>query len=214
MARLSALRTAGPWLSVAVIVLLLRVLYGGWAECRRGAAELEAQRPFQAAIHYERAVRWYLPGSPFVGRAADALWDMGTASEEAGDVELALFAFRGLRSGAYATRSFYQPLRSRIAESDERIATLMIQDPRAAWPDPTLSVEQRRAVVLANLKDHTDPSTFWVIVLEIGFLAWLGSAGVLAWRLGRGDARRRRTWILLSAAVVGYALWIAGMALA
>jgi len=196
------------------VVLLLRILFGGWVECRRGAGEMTADRPYQAAIHYERAIRWYAPGSPYVGRAADALWDLGEAAEEAGDAELALFAYRGLRSGAYATRSFYQPLPKRIAEADQRIAGLMIEDPRAAWPDPELSADQRREIVLENLRQHTDPTTGWVVVLEIGFLTWLLCGAALAWGIGRGERRRARTWILAGAAVAGYALWIAGMALA
>lgn len=210
----AAIRQAGPWLVVAAVVLLLRVLYGGWAECRRGDAELGADRPFQAALHYERAVRWYVPGSPYVGRAADALWGMGRAAEDAGDPELALFAYRGLRSGAYATRSFYQPLPRRIDEADERIADLMVLDPRAAWPDPDLAQEQRRAQVLENLKQHTDPATFWVIVLELGFLTWLACGAAFAWGLGRKERTARRTWILASVSSAGYLLWLLGMKLA
>lgn len=210
----AAIREAGPWLVVAAVVLLLRVLYGGWVECRSGDSELAADRPFQAAIHYERAVRWYLPGSPYVGRAADALWGMGQTAEDAGDVELALFAYRGLRSGAYATRSFYQPLPGRIDAADERIAGLMVLDPRAAWPDPGLTQEQRRAEVLQNLKQHTDPSTLWVVVLEIGLLTWLACGAALAWGLGRKGRTARRTWILASASSVGYVLWLVGMKLA
>jgi hypothetical protein len=210
----TAIRKAGPWLVVVAVVLLLRVLFGGWVECRRGDAELGADRPFQAALHYERAVRWYIPASPYVARAADALWDMGQTAEESGDVELALFAFRGLRSGAYATRSFYQPLPRRIADADEHIASLMILDPQAAWPDPGLSPEKRRAEVLENLQQHTDPSTAWVIILEIGLLTWLACAAALAWGLGREKRTARRTWILASASSLGYALWLVGMWLA
>ena len=210
----AALRAVGPWLVVGAIVLLLRVLFGGWVECRRGEAELGADRPFQAAIHYERALRWYVPGSPYVARAADALWRMGQSAEDAGDPELALFAYRGLRSGAYATRSFYQPLPRRIDAADERIASLMILDPRAAWPDPALSAQERRAEVLENLKQHTDPSTFWVVILEIGLLTWLACGAALAWGLGRKGRTARRTWVLASAASVGYVLWLVGMKLA
>lgn len=214
MSAVTALRTAGPWLCVAVVVVLLRILFGGWSECRRGADELAGDRPYQAAIHYERAIRWYVPGSPYVGRAADALWDLGQASEDAGDADLALFAYRGLRSGAYATRSFYQPLPRRIAAADEHIAELMIEVPAAAWPDPDLPADERRDIVLENLRQHTDPATGWVVLLELGFLAWLASGAALAWGIGRGERRRARTWILVGAAAAGYVLWIVGMALA
>ncbi len=208
---MSRLRTPMILAAFVLAALVLRVLWGGRIECARAADEMDAQRPYQAVLHYERAVRWYLPGSPYVHRASDALWSMGEAAEEAGDRELALFAFRGLRGAAYATRSFYQPLGGRIAAAEERIAALMVVDPAAAWPDPALSEPERHAVILDNLQQHTDPSTGWVIALEIGFVAWLGGAGALAWRMGRQGNRRRTTLWLTGAVIGGYALWIVGM---
>jgi hypothetical protein len=201
-------------LAIAVVALLLRVLWGGRAECGRAADEIESGRPYQAVLHYERAVRWYLPGSPYSTRAVNALWALGQDAEDAGEPELALFAFRGLRASAHATRSFYQPYPRRIDAAEERIAALMTADPVAAWPDRALSTEQRRAIVLDNLRDHQDPATGWVIVLELGFLAWLGGGAALAWRIGRPGRRRRTTWILIGTVCSGYVLWILGMWLA
>lgn len=201
-------------LTVAVVALLLRVLWGGRAECGRAAGEIESGRPYQAVLHYERAVRWYLPGSPYAARAVDALWAMGEDAEDAGDPELALFAYRGLRASAHATRSFYQPYPRRIDAAEERIAALMAADPAAAWPDRALDAEERRGIVLDNLRDHQDPATGWVIALELGFLAWLGGGAALAWRMGRPDRRRRTTWILIGTGCSGYVLWILGMWLA
>jgi len=208
------LRTALPWIAVAAIALLVRILVGGWSECREARDELRDERPYQAVVHYERAIRWYLPGSPYVSRAAGALEDLAIEAENAGDVELALFAYRGLRSAAYSTRSVFQPLPARIARAEERIASLMAADPHATWPDRTLPADERRATILANLQQHTDPDTFWVVTLEFGFLVWLGAGATVAWRIGRPDRRRRTTWILAAAAASGYALWILGMWLA
>ncbi len=199
------------WIGAIVLVVGLRVLWGGRAECGRAGAEIDDGRPYQAVLHYERAIRWYLPGSPYVGRAANELWAMGEAAEAAGDQELALFAFRGLRGAAHATRSFYQPLAGRIDAAEERIAALMVEDPVASWPDRALSDEQRRAEVLANLQQNTDPHTGWVVALELGFVVWLGGAGALAWRLGRRGNRRRTTLWLAGGVVAGYVLWIVGM---
>lgn len=211
---MSHLRSAAPWIAVACVALLLRVLVGGWTECRAAREELRQERPFQAVVHYERAVRWYLPGNPFVRQAADAMEDMANEAENAGDVELALFAFRGLRSAAYSTRSFFQPMPRRIARAEERIASLMTADPAATWPDRALPADERRAIVLTNLRQHTDPDTLWVVLLELGFLAWLGAGVALAWRVGRSERKRRTTWILATTAATGYLLWIAGMWLA
>ena len=199
---------------IAVMALLLRVLWGGRAECGRADDEIEAGRPYQAVLHYERAVRWYLPGSPYSGRAVDALWTMGEEAEAAGDPELALFAYRGLRASAHATRSFYQPYARRISDAEEHIATLMAADPAARWPDRALDAEERRGIVLDNLREHEDPVTGWVIVLELGFLAWLGGGAALAWRMGRPERRKRTTWILAGTVCAGYGLWILGMWLA
>ncbi len=204
-------RTIALGLAVCVVVLLLRVLFGSWIECRRASAEIDAARPYQAVLHYERAIRWYLPGNPYVGRAAQQLWQLGEAARDTGDTELALFAFRGLRASAYATRSFYQPLPRRIDAAEAEIAELMVADTAAAWPDQGLAPEQRHQLVLENLQRNDDPSTPWVIALELGFLAWLGGGFALAWRMGRRRKKPRTTWILVGSAVSGYLLWILGM---
>lgn len=204
-------RTLALGLTVCLLVLLLRVLFGSWIECRRASAEMEAARPYQAVLHYERAIRWYLPGNPYVGRAAEKLWQLGEASRDAGDPELALFAFRGLRASAYATRSFYQPLPRRIEAAEAQIAELMVADTTAAWPDKELAPEERHRIVLENLQRNDDPSTPWVIVLELGFMAWLVGGFVLAWRLGLRQKKARTTWILVGSSVSGYLLWILGM---
>lgn len=205
-----AAKTWGFWLVVAVVALLLRVLVGGWNECRRAEAELDEDRPYQAVLHYERAVRWYLPGSPYVTRAARALWDLGEQAQAAGDDELALFAYRGLRASAYATRSFYQPLPRRIADAEVRITELMVANPDASWPDRTLSREERHRIIAENLQDHRDPRTGWVVVLELGFVVWVAGTFVLTWTIGRKRGRRT-TVLLVSGIVVGYVLWIIGM---
>lgn len=204
-------RWIGFWVALAALAVVVRILVGGWVECRRAGAELDAGRPYQAVLHHERAVRWYMPGSPYVGRAADALWETGEQAEAAGDPELALFAFRGLRASAYATRSFYQPMPRRIADCEERIAALMEADPAATWPDRALSDEQRREIILDNLRSHEDPHTGWVIALEIGLITWLTGAALLSWRVGRRGKTRRGTVLLVGASVAGYLLWLLGM---
>jgi hypothetical protein len=201
-------------IGLCLLVVLLRILVGGRVECSRAQAELDRGRPYQAVLHYERAVRWYVPGSPYVSRAADDLWDLGEQARLDGDGELALFAYRGLRGSAYATRSFYQPLAGRISACDEQIATLMAADERAVWPDGSLTDEARRQILLDNLRRNDDPATGWVIVLELGFVAWLLAGVVLAWRWGRPGHTTRTTAALAGVFVLGYGLWILGMALA
>ncbi len=207
-------RTVALVIGLCALAVILRVLVGGRVQCARAEAEMEAGRPYQAVLCYERAVRWYLPGSPYVGRAADALWELAREAQREGDDELALFACRGLRGAAYATRSFYQPLADRIAACDEEIAALMAADARAAWPDRSLSEDQRRQVILDNLRRRDDPSTAWIVVLEAGFLAWLAAGAALAWRWGRPDNALRTTVALAAVFATGYGLWILGMALA
>ena len=97
------------------------------------------------------------------------------------------------------------------ARAEAQIAELMVADTTAAWPDKELAPEERHRIVLENLQRNDDPSTPWVIVLELGFMAWLVGGFVLAWRLGLRQKKARTTWILVGSSVSGYLLWILGM---
>jgi hypothetical protein len=180
------------------------------ADQYRARGELEA-----AVVHYRRAARWYAPGSPFHVEALGKLGAIGAQAEATGDGELALSAYRAIRSAIMATRSFYVPERPRLQAADERIASLM-----AAQPPPPMdagkSREQLRREHLALLEADPGPKLLWTLVLLLGFGVWVASAFAFTLRAideqDRFVPREALRWGTLIA--VGFGLFVLGMSLA
>ncbi|WDT76238.1 MAG: hypothetical protein MPW16_03280 [Candidatus Manganitrophus sp.] len=204
------------WIGLFILIffsmIYLKVFLSSRAEFRTAEAALAKGNDREAIIHYERAILWYLPIGGYVEPSAEALWKLATALEEK-DKKLALEAFRSLRSGFYAARSFYTPGKEWIARSDQKIASLMAQELPYSEADKKKTVEQRTEEALAILKRPLKPHTGWSIVLEIGFWGWV--AGVLLFIMTGFNVENRvipKRGLLLGGWIVFfYALWIVGM---
>ena len=93
--------------------------------------ELFAQGEYLKAVTaYETAIHAYVPWSGKIRRSAERLWEIGNLYEEQGEVELALIAYRSLRSSFYAVRSFYQPYPEWIQRTSPKIQALMGEQER------------------------------------------------------------------------------------
>lgn len=204
------------WIGLFILIffsmIYLKVFLSSRAEFRTAEAALAKGNDREAIIHYERAILWYLPIGGYVEPSAEALWKLATALEEK-DKKLALEAFRSLRSGFYAARSFYTPGKEWIARSDQKIASLMAQELPYSEADKKKTVEQRTEEALAILKRPLKPHKGWSIVLEIGFWGWV--AGALLFIMTGFNAENRvipKRGLLLGGWIVFfYALWIVGM---
>lgn len=211
-------RTALRVALIAAVILsafTIRVVSSAAAELRRGDAFLEKGEREAAVVHYRRAARWYAPGSPYHVKALGKLARIGTEAEKKGDLELALSAYRAIRTAILSTRSTYIPERARLRAANERIADLM-----AAQPPPPMDAGKSRAQLrkehLALLTEQHDPSLFWTLVLLLGFVAWVSGAFALTTRAIDADDR----WVAREAlrwggvVVIGFGLFALGMALA
>ena len=78
----------------------------------------------KAITGYESAIRMYLPFAPGVERSAERLWSIGETSEQKGDIEMALVAYRSLRSAFYGVQWLRQPGEEWIKRCDAKIAVL------------------------------------------------------------------------------------------
>jgi hypothetical protein len=170
------------------------------------AAELEA------VAEWRRAARWYVPGAPHVRQAYDRLAALGQAAETAGDRDLALAAWTGVRSSALATRWLTVPHADRLAVANQHIATLMAAA-EAADPAAGATVPARRAWHLAALERDDAPSVAWSIFAVLGFLTWVGGGFWFARRgLGDGDRLDRRQAALSGVMVLaGLLLWMVAL---
>ena len=168
-----------------------------------------------AIVHYRRAARWYAPLSPFHVEALAALGQIGAAAEQNGEVELALSAYRAVRSSVLSTRSLYVPEEPRLKAADKRIAALM-----AGLPPPQMdagkSREQLEREHLALLERDPDPKLGWTLLLLAGFAAWVFGAFAFAGRAIDAEDRFIRAEAVRWGAtiVVGFALFVLGMAMA
>jgi hypothetical protein len=221
-------RLAAVALAVLVCLgaVLSRVFYDGHAAIEEGDA---AQRRAEAAraagdatrahdeqalaiTRWRRAARWYAPGAPHVARAYARLEGVARAADAAGDRDLALEAWRAVRSSALATRSFYTPYRQELETANARIAKLM-----AATEDPTLAPGQdeaaRTAWHLALLARDEAPSVAWSIFAILGFFTWVGGGFWFAWRgVGAEDRLDRRQATVAGVLVaVGLLLWMVSL---
>ncbi|HEY8429084.1 MAG TPA: hypothetical protein VIL20_11945 [Sandaracinaceae bacterium] len=192
---------------VLVAVVAVRVVSASHAELRRGE-QLLAQRDADAAIlALRRSARWYAPGNPYARTALERLSRIGADAERAGDVERALAAYRAIRGAILGSRSVFVPHRRMLEHADARIAALTA---RAAPDGPG------EAEILAELRAPPGPHLAWTLVLLAGWIAWTAGAFLFAQRAidGEDRLRPREARLFGTAVVLGFGLFVIGMALA
>jgi len=200
---------------VFLALVAVRVVLASSAELSEGDRFRAAGEPDAAVVHYRRAARWYVPGSPTVVAALDHIAAIARRAEREGDPERALGAYRAIRGAILSTRSFYTPHRDRLEAANRRIAALVAaQEP--APIDAAKSEEERRREHLALLSAPVGPSVPFTLLLLIGFFTWVVGAFRLASRgfdeedrLVRAEALR---WGGLAGG--GFLLFVLGMAFA
>ncbi|RII28539.1 MAG: hypothetical protein CXR31_01270 [Geobacter sp.] len=110
---------------IAIILIWGNTWYRQWSQFNQGEAALSRGDYVAAIAGYEAAIHMYTPGSSMVERSAGKLWEIGELQEQRGDRELALVAYRALRSSFYATWGLTSPGKGWIARCDEKIARLV-----------------------------------------------------------------------------------------
>lgn len=199
-----------------MIILLAAVLVLIWGRVLylQGSHYYEGRRFYQeknwklAIREYDTSLHFYTPFSPFTGKAARGLWDIGRTFEDQGVLDWAQIAFSSLRSSFYGTRSFYTPGKKWIERCDSKIADLntrMLLIEGSIKPDQVALEMQKQLQVL---RDNRAPSVFWSFMAELGFIGWAGSALLLALegfeKTGRIKKRTAIFWALcfLSCALI------------
>ncbi len=179
------------------------------AEVARAAGDAGAAHEHEelAITRWRRAARWYAPGAPHVASAYARLAALARAAEAAGERELALMAWRAVRSSALATRSFYTPYRPELAAANQRIAALMaaLEDPAL---DPGKDAAGRQAWHLALLTRDEAPSVGFSILAILGFFTWVGGGFWFAWRGVTADDRLDRRQAAVAGVLIGVGLLV------
>jgi len=192
-----------------------RVVWSSRQELTAGRAALGQGDHEAAVLHFGRSAHGYAPGNPYVTAALDELHQIGRQAEMEGNADLALAAYRAIRSSCLGTRSFYTPHADRLAEANRRLAALLAQQPPPPL-DRGKTLAHRQEVHLALLERVEQPKPFWSILACLSFLAWVGGAfGFIFYALDRELRLRRRPAAIWGGMVAGgLALWAISLLLA
>lgn len=183
-----------------LFMLWARVFYGSMEDYKTGEALLKENQTVRAITYFDRSLHWYAPLNPYVQKSAQKLWEIGDQAERAGDVKLAFIAFSTIRSGFYGSSHFIVPGQQWIEKSESRMRNLVrLEEKEKVLPDQKV----------------TPPNVFWTVLLEIGFLGWIGSVlGLIVTGIGRPKESKPSSALIggwLALAVTGFVLWILGM---
>ncbi|MEM9727002.1 MAG: hypothetical protein AAF997_00345 [Myxococcota bacterium] len=202
-----------PWAIGAALLLLpvavlgVRATLPAGEEVTRGASDDEAGETVRAIEHYRRAMRWRFPLNPHPERAARALATLAERLEAEGDVEGALLAWRSVAGSEFATTTLW-------TSSSERRDTAVAAIVRLS--DDRLVPEGGSTRAPSVDAFAPELSRFWAALLLLGFASWACGLWVTASRGFDADGRLR--WhdarASFAVAVLGFAVFIAGMLLA
>ena len=197
-----------------MVMLYTKVAYNASQDFTRGEESYTHGEYKVALTHYERTIKWYTPFSKVVQLAVERLWQLGTEAEARGDVSLALEAYQTLRSSLYAVQNFSMPYQSWIPKSEERIAPLLAKT-KAGGEQGEDKLAQDTARFAMQLQRHVGPHLGWSILVEIGFLGWVGATVCLIWHVvdEQGNFVRQQGFLWGSLLALFFALWIIGMRL-
>jgi len=196
-----------------LVLVYAKVVINARNECQEGDKFYRAKDYTQAILHFNRAIHWYSPRSKSVTNSIQALWKIGTQAEDQGNSDLALDAFQSITSSLYSARSFYTPRQEWIAKCEDRIATIRAKQEEARSPNKGIPFETRKEGILKILRMKTEPNVFWSIIVEVGFLGWIGCAIGFILRVFIGEkgfnSKRAVFWGVLI--LFFYTLWIVAM---
>jgi hypothetical protein len=198
--------------AMALVMVWVRAFFGSMRAYQQGEAHLVENEQVKAITFFDRAIHWYTPLNPYVRRSAERLWQISMEAEQEGDIRLALIATRTIRRGFYSATSVYTPGKDWIRKCDVRISEL-IGIKRSSKGMPPFGPEG--ASKSPERQKAKRVSTFWRIIVEIGFLGWIGST--LGFIIFACKDDRKPTFLTSrglrwsSIALIFFALWIIGM---
>jgi len=208
-----ARRITGMVLLAMVVLLFMtwvRCFYGSMEAYKTGEEMLKQKQLIRSITYFDRSMHWYTPWNPYVEKSAGRLWEIGERAEQEGDLTMALIAFRTIRGGFYAASHFVTPGKKWIEKSESKIDQLV----RMEKKEELESRQSKLKEMIRQSQKGSSPNVFWTVILEIGFLGWVGSLfGFILrkWGPKEGSSHVLRPFTWLGFGSVFFAMWITGM---
>jgi len=156
-----------------VALACARVVWAGEAELAESTRALRAKDPDAAIAHARRAASWSLPGARHVGAARERLRALAREAEARKRLDLALFAWRGLRQAEIETRWWWSTKSADRDLAEREIARLAAASERPV-AERTLPADAVERWHLEALSRETLPSRAWIPFLVGAAGLWVG----------------------------------------
>jgi hypothetical protein len=202
----------GIAVGLVALTLVVRVAVEGRLELGKAYDAVEAGDVELAQRHFLLSARWYLPLLDVQAEAVGQLLRIGNEAMESGDFRRAVLAYDDARGALHGSAWLMIPHSDLLALADAGLAQGL-----AKWNEElrnagksgvVLGVEEARAAIERGARGG---SAWWLMLMGLGFLAYVTGLGVLAWRWD-DEQFRRMPWAVVGGA--GFVVWVVGMILA
>jgi hypothetical protein len=199
-------------IAVFLVLTWVRAFYGSMKAYRTGEELLEQKQFIRAITYFDRSIHWYTPLNPYVERSARRLWEIGEQSKKDGDIKMALIAFRAIRGGFYSASHFTTPGKEWIEKSETMIAALSLKEAKSGAGSKEMEKSEKTKT---RTEKGSSPDVLWTVVLEVGFLGWVGSLfGFIFVKWGprkSSEGLLYKTLAWIGSALGFFVIWILGM---
>ncbi|MFC1868337.1 hypothetical protein ACFL0H_09410 [Thermodesulfobacteriota bacterium] len=199
-------------LCIIVIMVWALAFFRSMQAFHEGEFYFEDRQYIRAITYFDRSIRWYTPFNPYITKSAEQLMAIGRKAEAQDDTLLSLIAYRTIRRGYFAVNNFYQPGKEMIEQCESHIYRLTkLQMEIKGGREGTKSFNKED---LFKGKANR-PGVLWSIIVEIGFLGWIGTIlGLIISKVSPGKEPESQVLKNIKWAgiiIVFYTMWIMGM---
>jgi len=199
-------------IAVFFVMVWTRAFWGSMKAYQTGEIFLKEGNYIKAITFFDRSIHWYTPFNPYVQRSAEHLWEIGKLAEKEGDIRLSLIAYRTIRRGFRAASSFYVPRESWIKKCNVKIDALLLKNEKEGVAQGDTKSSETH---LFDTQKSKSPDIFWSIIVEVGFLGWIGSVIGFIMIVMRRKGESKYTFftfiIWIAVTIIFFSMWIVGM---
>jgi hypothetical protein len=199
-------------IAVFLSLMWMRAFYGSMKAYRTGEDLREQKQLIRAITYFDRSIHWYTPFNPYVEKSARRLWEIGEQAKKDGDIKMALIAFRAIRAGFYSASHFTTPGKDWIEKSETMITALVLKEEKNRASSKAMETSEE---IKTRNEKGSSPDVFWTVVLEVGFLGWVGSLfGFIFAKWGPLKSSGKslyKTLAWIGSALGFFVIWIIGM---